>query len=432
MRLSAHEIAIERGGRRILSGVSFEARAGQALLLVGPNGSGKSSLLRAVAGFLPLAAGTFALEGGAAEAGIGEQAHYLGHADALKSALTAGENLAFWADALGGDSARAAWIAALDRLGLAHVADFPARALSAGQKRRVALARLLVAPRPIWLLDEPTTALDAAAQRQFAVVMREHLAGGGLILAATHAPLGPRRRGAADPRRRCGDGGGGVRRAAWGLFLREWRIASRIGGGASVGAVFFLILVTIMPFAVGPDLALLARIGPAILWVAALLATLLGLDRLFQGDHDDGSLDVLVNAGLPLELTVLVKCAAHWAASAAPLAILSPLFGLMLGMDAGPLALVAVSLVAGTPALTMIGAIGAALTVSLRRGGLLMAVLVLPLAIPVLIFGVSAASAASGGASPLAAPLLMLCALSLAAIALAPFAAAAALRHVRD
>ena len=108
-------------------------------------------------------------------------------------------------------------------------------------------------------------------------------------------------------------------RAAWGLFLREWRIASRIGGGASVGAVFFLILVTIMPFAVGPDLALLARIGPAILWVAALLATLLGLDRLFQADHDDGSLDVMINAGLPLELTVLVKCAAHWAASTAPL-----------------------------------------------------------------------------------------------------------------
>jgi heme exporter protein A len=189
MRLSAHEIAIERGGRRILSGVSFEARAGQALLLVGPNGSGKSSLLRAIAGFLPLASGALALEGGTAEAGIGEQAHYLGHADALKSALTAGENLAFWADALRGDSARAAWIAALERLGLAHVADFPARALSAGQKRRVALARLLVAPRPIWLLDEPTTALDAAAQRQFAVVMRAHLAGGGLILAATHAPL---------------------------------------------------------------------------------------------------------------------------------------------------------------------------------------------------------------------------------------------------
>jgi len=220
--------------------------------------------------------------------------------------------------------------------------------------------------------------------------------------------------------------------AARALFIREWRIARRIGGGASIGAVFFLILVTIMPFALGPDLNLLARIGPAILWIAALLATLLGLDRLFQADADDGSLDVLVNGSLPLELVVLVKCAAHWASSALPLVIVSPLFGLMLAMEARPLALVALSLVVGTPALTMIGAIGAALTVSLRRGGLLMAVLVLPLAIPVLIFGVSAASAASGGAAPFLTPFLMLCAISLGAIGLAPFAAAAALRHVRE
>ncbi|MGO8797821.1 MAG: heme exporter protein CcmB [Roseiarcus sp.] len=220
--------------------------------------------------------------------------------------------------------------------------------------------------------------------------------------------------------------------AARALFAREWRITRRIGGGASVGAVFFLILVTIMPFALGPDLHLLARIGPAILWIAALLATLLGLDRLFQGDSDDGSLDVLVNASLPLELVVLVKCAAHWASSALPLVIVSPLFGLMLAMEARPLALVALTLVAGTPALTMLGAIGAALTVSLRRGGLLMAVLVLPLAIPVLIFGVSAASAASGGYAPFLTPFLMLCAISLVAVALAPFAAAAALRHVRE
>ncbi len=432
MRLSAHEIAIERGGRRILSGVSFEARAGKALLLVGPNGSGKSSLLRAVAGFLPLAAGTFALEGGAAEAGIGEQAHYLGHADALKSALTAGENLAFWADALGGDSdARG-----VDR-GARPARPRPCRRFPGPRALRRPEAPRRAGPAPgRAAADLAARRADHRARRRRAAPIRPRHARAP-CLRRPHPRRHPRaaqsrRRGAADPRRRSGDGGGGVRRAAWGLFLREWRIASRIGGGASVGAVFFLILVTIMPFAVGPDLALLARIGPAILWVAALLATLLGLDRLFQGDHDDGSLDVLVNSGLPLELTVLVKCAAHWAASAAPLAILSPLFGLMLGMDAGPLALVAVSLVAGTPALTMIGAIGAALTVSLRRGGLLMAVLVLPLAIPVLIFGVSAASAASGGVSPVAAPLLMLCALSLAAIALAPFAAAAALRHVRD
>jgi len=220
--------------------------------------------------------------------------------------------------------------------------------------------------------------------------------------------------------------------AALSLFLREWRIARRIGGGASIGAMFFLILITIMPFALGPDLKLLSRLGPAILWIAALLSTLLGLDRLFQSDADDGSLDGLVHAALPLELVALIKCAAHWTASALPLVIASPLFGLMLGMEGQALGLVALTLLAGTPALTMIGAIGAALTVTLRRGGLLMAVLALPLTIPVLIFGVSAASAASGGLSPFRTPFLMLCALSLLSIAGAPFAAAAAIRHVRD
>ena len=213
------------------------------------------------------------------------------------------------------------------------------------------------------------------------------------------------------------------------LFLREFRVARRIGGGASVGAVFFLILVTIMPFALGPDMILLAKLGPAILWIAALLATLLGLDRLFQGDSDDGSLDVLVNSALPLEIVVLVKCAAHWASSTLPLICVSPLFGLMLAMDSRPLALVAATLFAGTPALTMIGAIGAALTVSLRRGGLLMAVLVLPLSIPVLIFGVAAAS---DGLVPFATPFAALAAMTLFAIAAAPFAAAAAIRLVRE
>src|SRR5271169_3792655 len=237
-------------------------------------------------------------------------------------------------------------------------------------------------------------------------------------------------------RKSCGSGSQRKRRRemtpALALFVRECRIARRIGGGASVGVVFFLILVAIMPFALGPDLNLLARLGPAILWIAALLATLLGLDRLFQADADDGSLDVLVNAALPLELVVAVKCAAHWATNALPLIIVSPLFGLMLAMEVKPLALVALSLAAGTPALTMIGAIGAALTVSLRRGGLLMAVLALPLAIPVLIFGVSAASAASGGAAPFLTPFLMLCAFSLLSLAAAPFAASAALRQARD
>jgi heme exporter protein A len=190
MRLRAWDLAMERGGRRLFSALSFEAEAGSALIVTGPNGAGKSSLLRGLSGFLPFQEGSFALEGGDPERSLGEQAHYLGHADALKGALTAGENLAFWAGALGGDSRREACGAALAKVGLVHVVDFPVRALSAGQKRRVALARLLVAHRPLWLLDEPTTALDVAAQAAFAGILQGFMNGGGIVVAATHAPLG--------------------------------------------------------------------------------------------------------------------------------------------------------------------------------------------------------------------------------------------------
>jgi heme exporter protein A len=190
MRLRAWDLTIQRGGRRVLSGLSFEAPARAALIVTGPNGAGKTSLLRTLAGFLPVEAGGIALDGGDAERTIGEQAHYLGHTEGVKAALTAGENLAFAAAMLGGDSTRTAQLAALTALGLSHVIDFPARLLSAGQRRRVALARLLVAKRPLWLLDEPTTALDIAAQAALAAIMQAHLEGGGILVAAAHGSLG--------------------------------------------------------------------------------------------------------------------------------------------------------------------------------------------------------------------------------------------------
>lgn len=218
----------------------------------------------------------------------------------------------------------------------------------------------------------------------------------------------------------------------WALFRRDLRVGRRLGGGAALGVVFFFILVTLIPFGVGPDLNLLSRIGPAILWIAALLATLLGLDRLFQSDRDDGSLDLLLMSRSPAEAIVLVKCATHWLLTGLPLVAASPIFGLMLGMDAKALTQTTASLAVGTPALTMLGAIGAALTVGLRKGGLLMAILILPLCVPVLIFGVSTATAGLGNPIPFTTPFLVLCALSLAAIAGAPFAAAAALRAMND
>jgi heme exporter protein A len=188
MRLRGRGIRCVRGGREVFSGLDFETHAGQALAVTGPNGSGKTSLLRLIAGLLTMAGGSIDLEDGGADLTLPEQAHYLGHRDALKPALSVLENLSFWRDFLGGEVFDAA--TSLDAVGLDHAAHLPAAFLSAGQRRRLSIARLLAVRRPIWLLDEPTSALDASGQSLFAGLMSDHLARGGLIIAATHAPLG--------------------------------------------------------------------------------------------------------------------------------------------------------------------------------------------------------------------------------------------------
>lgn len=214
------------------------------------------------------------------------------------------------------------------------------------------------------------------------------------------------------------------------LFLRDVRIATRVGGGAWIGVLFFLIVVTLVPFAVGPELSLLRRIGPAILWLGALLASLLTLDRLFAADHDDGSLDIILMGAPPLELAIMVKALAHWLTSGLPLVIAAPALGLFLDIDSRSMGAVALTLLVGTPALTLLGLIGAALAVTLRRGGLLVAVLILPLTIPVLIFGVAATNAALAGPVPFGTPFTILFALSLASLVIGPLAAASAFRNI--
>ncbi|MBR1217004.1 heme exporter protein CcmB [Bradyrhizobium sp. U87765 SZCCT0131] len=216
------------------------------------------------------------------------------------------------------------------------------------------------------------------------------------------------------------------------LIRRDLRMALRAGGGALVGVLFFLAVVVLIPFALGPDLALLRRLGPAILWLGALLASLLTLDRLFTADHDDGSLDLILMGRLPLELACLAKAIAHWLAAGVPLIVASPVLGLLLNLDAPATAAVALTLLVGTPALTLTGMIGAALAVSLRRGGLLLAVLVLPLSIPVLIFGVAASTAIATADGHVTAPLSILAALSLVGLVVGPVAAAACLRQGLD
>jgi heme exporter protein B len=213
------------------------------------------------------------------------------------------------------------------------------------------------------------------------------------------------------------------------LFMRDIRLAVRVGGGAGIGVLFFLIVVVLTPFAIGPDLALLARIGPAILWLGALLASLLTLDRLFAVDQEDGSLDLILMSDTPLELAVATKALAQWLTTGLPLVVATPLLGLFMNLDGRASAAVALTLLAGTPALTFIGLIGAALSVALRRGGLLMAVLVLPLTVPVLIFGVAASNAAIIGPVPFGTPFTILCALTLTSLVVGVFAAAAALRQ---
>ncbi len=188
MRLSARGIRCVRGGREIFAGLDFQVSAGKALAVTGANGAGKSSLLRMIAGLLPVAEGAISTSGGDAELSLAEQSHYLGHRDALKPALTVTENLNFWRDFLWGKTFDSH--ACLEAVGLGHVVHLPATVLSAGQRRRLSIARLLCVQRPLWLLDEPMSALDAAGQKIFASLMTKHLKGGGLIVAATHGPLG--------------------------------------------------------------------------------------------------------------------------------------------------------------------------------------------------------------------------------------------------
>jgi heme exporter protein B len=219
-----------------------------------------------------------------------------------------------------------------------------------------------------------------------------------------------------------------MRAAFAALLRRDLALAARIGGSGALGLIFFLMVVTLIPFAIGPDLNFLSRIGPAILWIAAVLATLIGLDRLFQADEEDGSLDLLRAAPVPLETIVLAKVLAHWLTTGLPLALASPLFGLLVALTPKAMAAMVATLVVGTPALTFVGAVGAALTASLRRGGLILAILVLPLMIPTLIFGVSATNAATGSTIPFATPMLILAAITLVSAVVGTIGAAAALR----
>ena len=212
------------------------------------------------------------------------------------------------------------------------------------------------------------------------------------------------------------------------LLRRELRIAVREGGAVGTALGFFLILVALLPLGLGPDLKLLSRIAPGVLWIGLLLAALLSLGRMFETDHEDGSLEVMATGPLPLELVAAVKSLGHWLSTGIPLVLLAPALGLLLNLELDAYPVLIVTLFAGTPAISFLGAIGAALTLRARRGGMLIALLVLPLYVPTLIFGISAIAAVVTPPGSFGASFLMLSATSLASLVLGPVAAAAAVR----
>jgi heme exporter protein B len=212
------------------------------------------------------------------------------------------------------------------------------------------------------------------------------------------------------------------------LARRDLILAWKEGGTVGVALGFYLVVVTLLPLGIGPDLNLLRRIAPGILWVALLLAALLSLGRMFETDLEDGSLEVLAIGPLPLEAVAAAKSLAHWLATGVPLTALAPLLGLLLDIEPQAYAVLTLSMLAGTPAVSSLGAVGAALTLRARRGGLLLALLMLPLFVPTLVFGIEAVRSASLDGGAVLPAFLMLCAVSLAALVLAPLAAAAALR----
>lgn len=342
---------------------------------------------------------------------------WIGHQPGIKTRLTARENLHFFHP---GDGARLP--EALAQAGLAGFEDVPVAQLSAGQQRRVALARLWLTRAALWVLDEPFTAIDVNGVARLTRRMAAHTAQGGMVILTTHQPLP----GAADTVRRLALTGGG-RAVMWRVFCLELRVAFRHGADIAGPLWFFLMVITLFPLSVGPQPQLLARIAPGIIQVAALLASLLALERLFRDDLQDGSLEQLMLLPVPLPAVVLAKVLAHWAVTGLPLIMLSPLVALLLGMDVYGWKIMALTLLLGTPALGFLAAPGVALTAGLRRGGVLLGILVLPLSVPVLIFAAAAMDAASMHL-PADGYLAVLGALLAGSATLSPFATAAALR----
>ena len=339
---------------------------------------------------------------------------YIGHLNGLKDDLTAQENLYMGARLAGGEVSEESALAALAAIGIARCANLPVRVLSQGQKRRVALARLWLTEGKLWILDEPFAALDAGSVDVLASRLSQHMSNGGMTIITTHQDVTINAQSTSNLEAKFLNG-------PWMTVLRrDLLLAFRRRSDVATTLFFFLIVSSLFPLGIGPEPAVLSSIAPGVLWVAALLAGMLSLTRLFATDFADGSLEQMLLAPQPLALLVFAKIFAHWLVCGLPVVLLAPIIGLQYALPNDALLVLVFALLLGTPALSLIGAIGAALTLGVRGSGLLVALLVLPLYIPVLIFGAGAVAASQHGMSA-QAHLSLLAACSLLALVLAPY-----------
>ncbi len=400
--IAIDDLACRRGDRLLFRGVSLRLDAGEALQVTGRNGIGKSSLLRILAGLAPAFSGAVTTAGS-----IG----LVDERPALDPGWTLGSALAFWQQMDGNGEDRH-----MARLGLSGLLDVPVRYLSTGQKKRAALARLLGQDARIWLLDEPLNGLDSHAVALVEALAARHC--GDRFSPAFRAA------GHGHPRP-CGARGMSVRiRPLLKRDLTRLLLGGR-GSGALLPILFFLSVAMLYPFSVGPDAPLLARTGGGVIWVAALLAAILPLDRLVEPDIEMGLFDQWALRGISEELVIAVRVLAHWLSFGPPLMLAALPAAALLGLDGQRLMLVEIGLLAGTPGLAALGVTVAALTAGLRGGAALGGLLMIPMAVPVLIFG--AGSLGSGGTGGLA----LTAAASLVLLAIAPFASGAAIRAAR-
>lgn len=473
--LELHNLSCERDERCLFTGLNLTFAAGDLVQIGGPNGAGKTTLLRALAGISQDYQGEIHYKGqplSTAGWDFARDSLYLGHLAGIKKALSPSENLSWYLAQTGED---ADINQALAVVGLYGYEDTPCYQLSAGQLRRVALARLYLSQARIWILDEPFTAIDKKGVSQLEAIIAKQVAQGGVVILTSHQDLTlPQLRIVnlqdyqpvesvtelseplnvnaissdtsssgvitSDRLKSLSNASNMVTsntdsdRPQLSLFAgfvagfrRDFLVAARHKSELANPLVFFLIAITLIPLGVSPEASVLALLAPGIVWVMALLATLLSLDGLFRSDYDDGSLEQMLISPQSLYFSVMAKVLVHWLVSGLPVTLLAPILGLMLSLPLDGYGALFASLLLGTAAMSLIGAVGAALTVSLRKGGLLLSLIVMPLYIPILIFGASSVQTAVQG-GVIGMQLAVLGAFLALAIVLAPIAALGALR----